>query len=220
MKRLHSFLLIFVCISFLTQCKNSDSNKKEFEGVVIYSLNVKSKIPNVDSREIQRNFGNAMIYTYKNGNYKMEFNGPDSPTIYYLAKNNHQYTIFPDGDTLWTSDCTLEPSKLLRFEVKKKKVNILGTDCQMIESELEGDLKYTYFFDPKRYVNPEHFKNHKMGYVNQFYKSGKGLILQYKREGNSFDLMQTAVKVEEKEIDPQVFNLPGLPQKSLDDTDY
>lgn len=219
-RQLTTILGLFLLAILLTNCNSSKSYQREFEGVVIYSLNISSKTPGVDSRELQRNFGNEMVYTYKDGNYKMEFNGPDSPTIYYISKDNHQYTLFPSTDTLWQTDCSIESSKLLSFVRLKKKEQILNATCDVIESGLEGDLKYTYIFDPNRYINPDYFAEHRLGYVNKFYENAKGLILQYKREGISFDLTQTAIKVEEKDINPSVFTLPDLPRKSMDTGDY
>lgn len=213
--KISSSIFIGAVMSLFSSCKDIKSPTKEFEGTVTYGLHIVSKNKNVDTRDIQRKFGNQMIYTYKNGNYKMEFNGPESPTIYYRAKDNYQYTIFPDSDTMWTTDCTLEPLKLLNFKTLDQEVNVLNAHCKIIESELEGDLKYVFTYDPNRYIAPHHFIGHRLGHVNRFYEEGKGLILQYKRMGKNFDLTQTALKIEEMEINPIVFKLPELPKKEM-----
>lgn len=200
----------------IVSCGQTPTEDKEFEGVVIYKVEVVSKTPHATTETIQQFYGDKLTYYYKDGKYKMVYNGPLSPTIYYISKDNMQYTVQPQQDTLWSTDCSNEPLKLVSSTLLDKTEKILNTDCKVFENKLEGGLTYTYYFDPDRFINPTNFKDHQLGYVNTFYKKAKGLILKYQRQGISFDLTQTVMEIKLQDLDDKVFELPDLPKKKME----
>jgi hypothetical protein len=79
-----------------------------------------------------------------------------------------------------------------------------------------GDTKNYYWFDPTIYINPNSFKKHKFGYVNIYYEKAQSPWLKYKYEGTSFNLIHTAIEINEKKLNDKIFELPNLPETKLE----
>ena len=100
-----------------------------------------------------------MTLYIKNGNYRMSYSGKDVKDIYYINKDNNQYTLRHGIDTLYVGDCSMEEKHLKSTKIKENAEFILQRQCDLLINETE-DWKTFYWFDPSLYINPDNFKNH------------------------------------------------------------
>jgi PBP1b-binding outer membrane lipoprotein LpoB len=209
-------IILVILIAIISCCSNvADTHKKEFEGIIKYTTKLESKTSRITTDKLQQLYGDTMIVYIKNGNYKMTYNGVDVKDIYYLNNKNNQYTYRKGIDTLFVTDCNKENRKLISSEFRKEKENIINRQCKALINNL-GDTKNNYWFDTSIYVNPEHFKSHKFGYVNMYYQKANSPWLKYLYEGKNFNLTHTAVEIREIPLNDKVFELPNLPFGSLE----
>lgn len=187
--------------------------RKEFEGIITYSTVVESKTEHVTTAALQSAYGDVMTLFYKNGNYKMTFNGNDIKAMYYLKEKNTQYEVRQGIDTLYVSPCGTEMRGLISSVLQKKAGKVLNRKCNLIINNI-GDAKNHYWYDPDMYVNPEHFKNHIYGHVNVYFEKAQAFWIKYRFEAVFMDLSHTATKIEWAKVPDSVFVLPPFPEKS------
>ncbi len=189
-------------------------DKREFEGKIYYATTVLSKTEDFPTAALQDVYGDSMTLYYKNGNYKMVFNGKEVKEIYYLKEKNMQYTVRVGVDTLFYSLCENEFRTIVSSTYTANAGKVMKRKCNMIVNDL-GDSKNYYWFDPAVYVNPANFSKHVFGYVNMYFEKAQAYWLKYKYEGVFFDLTHTATKIKKIKIEDQTFELPKFPEKRL-----
>jgi hypothetical protein len=220
MKKASIYLSLGLVISCASIFPPKNTQKKEFEGIIRYKLTTLSKTQNVTSTFLQEIYGDTMTMFIKDGNYRMSYNGIDVQDIYYLTKENEEYTIRKNSDTLYFSPCDIENRPLISSESIDDEILVLNRKCRKIintigaiKDENWGVAKNIYWYDPELYINPEHFKDRKISYVNLYYDKAHSPWLKYEFEGAVFNLDYTAIQVEEKVLSQNLFDLPKLPRK-------
>jgi hypothetical protein len=211
MKRKHLFiistiaLLSFASISFIQEKGN-----KEFIGVITYSVQVESKNTKLPVEVLKNGFGTQMVLYRKNGNYKICNNGNDLKDVYYLKTTNTEYTLRKKADTLYTLTFDKEERSLKSSKIIDTTVIVAGRKCKIFEAVID-DIKYLYYFDPSLYLDPQNYKNCKTSYLNLYYEKAKSPWIKYEYHGKNFNYIYTATKIEEKELDNAIFELPKFP---------
>ena len=204
------FILVFLII--LYQSFSESIERVEFEGIITYKVEVKSNQKHLTNEALYNLFGDTLKYYYQNGNYKMIYNGKNAPTIFYLIEKNKEYTLLPNYDTLISSDCGKEETKLLYLKDTKYKFRIGDKSYSGIELA-NSETTYKYFFDKNYYINPNNYIFHKLGFLDKIHNKSNGVTVRYERYGESFDLVQTLIKVENKKLNKNIFGIPNLPIK-------
>ncbi|MGZ4117713.1 MAG: hypothetical protein ACXVPY_09540, partial [Bacteroidia bacterium] len=159
---------------------------------------------------LKNSFGSEMILYRKNGNYKTSNNGNDLKNVYYLKSTNTEYTLRKKADTLYTLSFDKEDRVLKSSKIIDTTVIVAGRKCKIFETEI-GDVKNLYYFDPSLYIDPENYKNCKFSYMNLYYEKTRSPWIKYEYHGKNFNYTYTATKIEEKELDNTIFELPKFP---------
>ena len=211
------YIVLFTCT--FESCSTGTSNNsgettKEFEGKITYITEVVSKSPGFSTAQLQSFYGDTMTMFIKHGKYRMSHNGIDVKDEYYFSKNNFQYTYRNGIDTLYANSCDTEKDKLIKSEFESVAEIILNRKCSHITNAV-GIYRYHYWYDPDMYIDPQNFENHHFGYLNVYYEKAKAIWIKHKYEGVKFDLIYTAIKIEELSPDDSIFNLPDLPESIL-----
>jgi hypothetical protein len=196
-------LLMFYLITY--------SQPKEFEGVVIYKVEVKSKIPGISDRT-RRNvlaLGDSVTTFIKRGNYRQLSGISD---VYMISKMQKVFLRFKGIDTLFYMDYSFDTSRLLNVKRTDEQKLIKGFDCKSLTVETSTGT-YKYFYAPSLYLNPEYDRNNTIGRYDIFAKETSSVWLAQSGEFSSYNLTETCIGIEQKKIEDAVFELPALPQK-------
>jgi hypothetical protein len=207
--------IIFLIITFGFAKMELNKDKESFEGTIKYLISVESKTKNIKTEELQNIFGDTMVFKIQNDNYRLSYNGSDIKDVYYIGKKNMEYALRKNIDTLFISFCDKEDRKMISSKLSAKNEYILNRNCKMLLNDV-GETKNYYWFDPKLYINPKNFKNHKFNFINFYYEKAKSPWLKYKYEGKSFNITYTAIEIKEEKIEEKTFELPKLPEANLE----
>ncbi|MEP7373195.1 MAG: energy transducer TonB [Chitinophagaceae bacterium] len=202
-----------VVIAFLLSVvyTSTYSQPKEFEGVIVYKVEVKSKMPGISDRT-RRNvlaLGDSMTTFIKQGNYRQHSGISD---VYTISKMQKVFMRFTGIDTLFYLDYSFDTSKLLSVKRPDEQKLIKGFDCKALTVETTVGT-YKYFYAPSLYLNPEREKNNTISRFDVFAKETSSVWLAQTGEFSSYNLSETCIGIEQKKIDDAVFELPPLPQK-------
>lgn len=202
--------IIFI-ISIISLHLTIAAQSKDFEGVAVYKIDIKSKTAGVSDR-VCRNmlaFGDSMTVIIKQGNSK-QITGPAD--IYSITKDQKVYMKFRGIDTLYYMDYSSDTTTVLEVLKSEEKKTIAGFECKMITIKSPGAAR-KYYYAPSIYVNPEYDKNNKIGRYDAFVKETSSLYLGYDEDNASYNLGQTCTRLQQQPVDNSVFELPKLPRK-------
>jgi len=211
MKSIITFLSIFIFAISSCQKKNTKNNKNEFEGKITYEVSVVSKTNNISTQNLQKLYGTKMIKYFKNGNFKMSYNGEDINTVYFIRNENKEYDYINSIDTLFITPYNEEKRTLLNSKFDNSEKIILDRKCNLLIHELE-DTKNFYWYDPSLYINPENYKNSKFSFTDIYFEQAKSPWLKYIYAGKNITITYTAIQITEEKLDDTIFNLPDLPK--------
>lgn len=203
-------LVVFSIFAFLS-FEEFIPVQKEFEGTITYQIKVESKTSNISSEELQKLYGTTAVKYFKDGNFKMMYNGTDINTIYFIKKDNKEYDYRNGMDTLFVTLYDKEDRKLIESIFDRTTTIILNRKCNLLIHQLDGTANY-YWYDPSLYVNPKNFEKSIFSFTNLYFKQAKSPWLKYKFEGNSLRITYTAVKINEEDLNDSIFKLPDLPK--------
>jgi Gram-negative bacterial TonB protein C-terminal len=208
MKRITTFAALFLIFSSVTIAQHED-----FEGILTYKIEVKSKIAEI-SDGAWRNIlglGETMTVTTWKGNTRQTSGASD---IYSITKDQRVYFRFKGIDTLYYLDYSSDTTSLIDVSRSGKKRNLAGYDCNAITIKTPGSTK-KYFYSPAIYVNPEHERNNKIGRTDVFVKETSSLYLGYFDDNSDYTLSQTCLRLKKQPVDKSIFEMPVLPQKEF-----
>lgn len=181
---------------------------QNFEGKVTYQNSYKSKIPNVTDALFTAMMGTSQEYNFKGGNYRSVSNGTFLQWQLYLQKDNKLYTKFSNSPSILWNDGALNPDSVLKTELNKEVVDILGYKCdELVLTCTSGVQKY--YFNSALKVDPKLFENHKFGNWHQYLSQSKALPLKMMIDNVQFSLVSVATAVQPQKIDDQFFSLPA-----------
>ncbi|KQX15812.1 hypothetical protein [Flavobacterium sp. Root420] len=211
MKSLTLFLSILIFATSSCQKKNIENNKNEFEGKITYEISVVSKTNNISTEDLQKIYGTRMTKYFKEGNFKMSYNGEDIKTIYFIKNDNKEYDYRNGIDTLFVTPYNNESRQLINSKFEKSEKIILNRKCKLLIHELE-DTKNSYWYDPSLYINPENYKDSKFSFTDLYFEQAKAPWLKYKYDGKNIAITYTAIQISEEKLDNNTFHLPDLPK--------
>jgi hypothetical protein len=209
MKSLITLLSFFILSIYSTE--KTTHNKTEFEGIITYKISVESKMNDVSSKELQEHYGTTMIKYFKDGNFKMKYNGKDINTIYFIKNDNKEYDYRNGIDTLFVTPYYYEKRKLIQSVFDKTETKILNRKCKLLIHKIENTSNY-YWYDPSLYINPKNFEKSVFSFTNIYFKQTKSPWLKYKYDGKNLSITYTAIKISNEKLDKSIFTLPSFPK--------
>ncbi|CAL2055715.1 DUF4412 domain-containing protein [Tenacibaculum sp. 190524A05c] len=194
-----SFILLLVVNSIVAQ--------KSFEGVITYKLSYQDKTGEMSDEEAKEFMGSKQTYYIKGNKFKTEMNGMLKMSQYYTGKDSI-YTKMGTSQFLMYIKTDEQKEKILSIEEKKSVTKIMGKDCDLLDIKTdEGTIQYYFTSDFK--VNAEDYKNYKYGlWYYCLDKANGSLPVKLIMDTEELKLTIEAVKVENKELDDAIFELP------------
>jgi hypothetical protein len=211
MKLFALLLSILIFANSSCQKKNTENNKKEFEGKITYEISVVSKTNAISTQDLQKLYGTRMTKYFKDGNFKMSYNGKDIKTIYFIKNENKEFDYRDGIDTLFVTPYNDENRKLINSKFDKSEKIILNRKCKLLIHELENTKNY-YWYDPSLYINPENYKDSKFSFTDVYFEQTKAPWLKYKYDGENIIINYTAILISEEKLNDNIFYLPNLPK--------
>jgi hypothetical protein len=121
-------IALLITLSFISI--GTKAQKKYFEGIISYSIDVKPQNSKADPIAYKRAFGNEILVYIKNGHNKQVYkNSTVLEWAMYDPKTNRIYNKLPKKDTLYYYDCAEEKRKI---EVLKTKVQQMYLDISVV----------------------------------------------------------------------------------------
>lgn len=125
MKKTFSILLFAFLATFTTFGQT-------FEGKITYKNSYKSKILTVTDSQFVLTMGSNQEYFIKNGDYKTVANGRLFQSQNYINKENKLYTKMANSEAYLWNDGTINPDEVLKTEINKGVIEVLGYKCDEI----------------------------------------------------------------------------------------
>ncbi len=179
----------------------------QFEGEIIYKNKYQSKMPAVSDEQLTGMLGTESQYYIKGGNYKTVCNGSVLQWQLYVNKDNKLYNKFAMSESLLWNDCSTDKDELVKTEIKRKVVKILGHECD--EIILTGNtVKQTHYFSSKLKIDAKMFANCKLYGFNKYTELTNAIPLKSIVELEQFILETEAMEVKPMKLDDKFFELP------------
>lgn len=192
-------------------CAGLMAQPSDFEGKLVYIVEVRSKEEGVEARiwKTILGFGDSVIVFVKKGNYRQTSGIRDT---YFITKDEKAYYRFKGIDTLFYMDYSSDTIGVSAVSKKDERKNIAGQECKSITIKT-GSTNRKYFYAPTLYMNPEYDKNNKLGGYDVFARETSSLYLGLEEEDDSYSYSQTCRLVKPGPVDEAIFELPKLPVK-------
>jgi hypothetical protein len=161
----------------------------------------------VSDADFTQMMGTTMEYNQKEGNYRSNTNGTFLQWQLYVNKDNKMYTKIATSPAILWNDGAENPDSVLKSELKKNAVEILGYKCDELILTCKSGVQ-KYYFSSKLPLDPSLFENLKFGNFYTYLSTAKALPLKMVMEQAQFTLEAVATSVEEKKLDAADFSLP------------
>ena len=181
---------------------------QHFEGKITYKNSYTSKTPGVTDEQFTLMLGSVQEYYIKEGDYKSIVNGSLLEWQVYINKDNKLYTKMSNSETLWWNDGATNPDEVLKTEINKGVIDILGYKCdELILTCKSGTQKF--YFNPNFSVDKEMFKNHQFGNFYEVLSRSNSLPLKAVIENQQFILESMATGIVRVKLEKSFFELPA-----------
>jgi len=197
---------IFITVAILLTVTMSAFGQS-FEGKIVYKNTYTTKNPKVSSQKWDAMMGTTQEYFIKKGNYKTVANGTLFQWQLYINKENKLYNKMANSEAVLWNDCSSNQDDILKIEVNKKVLKILGYKCDEVILTCKSGVQ-KYYFSKKNSVDLELFANHKYGNWFDYLSKSKALPLKSIIETAQFTLESIATEVKPMKLDSKVFELP------------
>ena len=199
--------VFFYLVILLGSCSTEKKIEKKnaFEGLIEYAYSYQSDSLNIDTLRTQHPSSGMMIY--KDSMYKSVFVANHKTETYiYNNAEGIAYDLSAE-DSIDCEDYKIQKDSVLRYDIHETDEKILGHEVKI----LEFDTKYAtqrFYFSTKFKVAPYNYDKH-LAYNWKFYKekANGGVLLKVEHIFKKFTMISIATKIEQKEIDPKVFEI-------------
>lgn len=179
-----------------------------FEGKIVYKNTYKSKMSNTTDEQFKTMLGSTQEYFIKNGDYKSIANGSFFKWQLYINKDNKLYNKLANSEILPWNDCSITTDKILKVEVNKNVIEILGYKCDEVVLTCKSGIQ-KYYFNTKLSVDTKLFTNHKYGNWYDYISQSHSLPLKSIIDNGQFTLESVAIEVKMMKLDQKLFELPA-----------
>lgn len=224
----NNFFLLFICTTLIYSCSSNDvpndhdySNTEYFEGKITY-VNTFTSFTKQTPKELVSIYGDTILVSYKDGNYKQQYNSSAIDGIrelIYNKENNEVYMKIGESDTFQSFNATTSGGrKLYNHFLRTNQDTILELACDAVifESAYETparsfNITSEFFFHPSLRINPEDWKQHRFSYFDKFAALSESFYLKYTyTDHEAFSYIQEAINIKKETIDLKEFNKPLL----------
>jgi len=194
---------LFIFLIFTTTALHA-----QFEGEIVYKNKYQSKIPAVSDEQLTSMLGTETRYNIKGGNYKTICNGSFLQWQLYVNKDNKLYNKFAMSESLLWNDCNANADELVKTEIRRSVLTILGYDCD--EIILTGKkLTQKHYFNSKLKIDAKAFSKCKLYSFDKYTELTHAIPLKSIVELDQFTLESEAVEVKAMKLDNKFFELPA-----------
>jgi hypothetical protein len=179
-----------------------------FEGKIIYENKYKSKLPNVTDEQLTAMMGSKQDYFVKAGNYKIATNGSYFQWQIYVNKDNKLYNKMTSSESLYWIDAAANPDAVIKAEIKKGVIDILGYTCDEITLTCKSGVQ-KYYYSPKLKADAKLFTNFKYQNFYEYISRTQALPLKMIIETPQFSLESVATEVKPTTLDAKLFAIPA-----------
>ncbi|MET4083193.1 hypothetical protein ABIB40_003162 [Pedobacter sp. UYP30] len=178
-----------------------------FEGKIVYRNAYKSKTPKMTNEQLTTMMGSAQEYFIKNGDYKSVTNGLFINWQLYVNKDNKLYSKLKSSETLIWNDASINTDKILKTEIHKNVMKILGYPCDELILTCKSGIQ-KYYFNKNLSVNPKLYIHHKFGNWYDVLSRSNSLLLKVIVETDQFSFVSVATGIKKMKLDESFFDLP------------
>lgn len=188
------------------------SQAQNFSGEVVYRIKI---IPTNDSLNLQKLLqekkGTSASYIIAKGNYKSTYYKNNDPAYSYTY---HDYTkkMYDDNieeEYITYRDSRKSDTKYYDSKIyKDSTIKVLNYSCYLVKSSADYGHTKTYYSEKIR-VPFESFKGHQVGnWYNELKAVDGAIMLKSITTYKDYVEVQEAIKVTERKVAPDEFNLP------------
>ncbi len=200
MKKILTLLFVFTAMSM--------SIAQSFEGKILYSNTYKSKIPNVNDQQLTDMMGAKQEYLMKGGDYKSISDGSMIQWQLYINKDNKLYNKMAASPAALWNDCAENPDEVLKSELNKGVVEILGYKCDELVLTCKTGIQ-KYYFSSKLPLDGKLYEKHKFGNWAAYLAKANAVPLKIVVDNEQFSIESIATAVKPMAIDAKEFELPA-----------
>ena len=188
---------------------------QNFEGEIVYKITL---IPKADSFNLEQaitdELGDESRYIISGGRYKSSYyqNGEYTYSYTYSNKDKRMYDDYVNQEYITFRDSQRSSREFTSGKLfPDSTINILGYEAFLyVKEDSLSKVRQYYAKDVK--VDPETFKNHKVGdWYNTLKRMNGGLNLKTTTEYSDYIKISEAIKVEPRSVDRSEFALPDKP---------
>lgn len=197
MNKLYYLLLIVFTTTF----------GQSFEGKILYNNTYKSKNPQLTDLQWSTMLGSTQEYFIKEGNYKSVLNGDFMQWQIYNNSENRLYNKMSNSDTVIWNDAAIQGDEVLKVEVNKNVIEILGYKCDEVILTCKSGIQ-KYYFNSSLSVNSELFTNHKFGNWFDYLSKSNAVPLKLSIDSAQCTIESIAITVVPMQLESKEFELP------------
>lgn len=188
---------------------------QSFEGKIVYSNAIKSKIPNVSDTQFTTMMGNIQSYYLKGGSYKSEMNGSLMQWQLYINADNKLYSKMSNSEAVLWNDGAVNTDEVISSELHKAVIDVLGYKCDELVLTCKSGVQ-KYYFSSKVPVDSKLFVNHQFGNWYTVLSKTNAIPLKMTVDNAQFYIESIATEIKPDKLDATMFTLPAgiLLQKS------
>ncbi len=204
-------LTILITILLLLSCKAED--KKEFEGVITYKVDILCDNPEALAY-YKNTFGSKVNYYFKKGDFRKEYYSMDNKLVritIYKKKTNTNYHNGLNNDTITFQSAGIENCKIETINTKKDKTTLLDLQCDYYKFKISNDTivymnyKMEFWANSEININSDKFINFKDGGFDYIFSKTKSLPLKYSMDIGRAKIIYTATKIDYSELKDELF---------------
>lgn len=192
---------LFLVTSFMSLAQN-------FEGEIIYTNTVKSKVAQITNEQWAKMLGTQQTFYIKGNQYKSVTNGSMVQWQLFVPTENKLYTKMGNSEVLQWTDASTQNEEILSSSIKPHAATILGYDCDELTLTCKSGVQ-KYYFTSKLAADCKLYEKHLYSNWYDFLKLAKGMSLKTIIDSPQFTLEQTATKVNPKKLEDALFVLPA-----------
>lgn len=205
---------IVLLLTFIYPGIRCFAQQKYFEGNLIYRVSVKSKIDYLSDKNAHKivAVGDMLTVAIKNGNYRQTSEYAD---VFTIRKDKKAYIKFRKIDTLYYLDYSSDTSRVTDVVKTDSVLKVDNYLCKAITIKTSNSTKRFYYSDSFR-NNPAYDQDNTIDHYNLYSRETGGAIYLLTHSEYSFAVQtDSCIRIEQKNIDDHVFDLPALPLKDF-----
>jgi hypothetical protein len=185
------------------------AQQQDFEGIIVYRINVESKVPEISNASWQRNLalGDVEKVYIRHGFYRHISSVVDT---YYDPKDEKLYFRYKGIDTLFYRDYASDSSKIQDIRKDNQIVIVNNLKCNQV-TIATNHATLTYAYTPLYYMNPAYDKHNTLERFDAYMQAAEAVFMDLRYDHSMYNYQQTAIDVQPQQIDDTVFRLPDLP---------